>query len=207
VKILYVCTANVCRSPSAQVLLLDGVSALDLPDVVAASAGVQAVHGTPGCDLAPALRSRSSAHRSRPLDRASVQWADLVLTAERAHIGMAVDLAPEVRSRAFTMLQAGRIASWLLYANMVAAGRGRAMFGPEWRSRFTQGDPRGQVSALDGNRDAWILEELDAARGLAGTGADDLRDPHVDGPEFHPEVYRQIWDATNALVTLLRAAA
>jgi protein-tyrosine-phosphatase len=150
---------------------------------------------------------RSSSHRSHPLDQGAVQWADLVLTADRAHIGLVVDLDPGVRSRAFTILQAGRIARWLLHAQMVEAGRGRAVVGPDWRGRFPVGDPRGQVSALDGNRDAWVLEELDAARGLAGTGVDDIRDPHVEGPELHPEVYRQIWDATNALVTLLKAAS
>ena len=206
-KVLYVCTANICRSPSAEFLLRDGAQALNVPDVVVGSAGVRALTGTPGCDLAPAMGSRSSKHSSRPLDESVVAWADLVLTAERAHMGHVIDLDPSKRSATFTMLQAGRIASWLLHMEMVQAGRGRAAVGPDWRHRFAVDDPRGQVSALDGNRDAWVLEELDAARGLAGSGGDDIADPHVDGSELHPGVYRQIWDATNALVTFLQAAS
>lgn len=122
-------------------------------------------------------------------------------------MGAVIDLDPSKRSRTFTMLQAGRIARWLLHTEMVQAGRGRAAVGPDWRRGFAVEDPRGQVAALDGNRDAWIVEELDAARGLAGTGPDDIPDPHVGGPELHPTAYRQIWDATNALVTLLKQAS
>lgn len=206
-KILYVCTANICRSPSAELLLRDAARALSVPNVETRSAGVRAVAGTPGCASAPALVNRSASHRSRPLDEPSVAWADLVLTAERAHISWVIDLDPAKRSQTLTILQAGRISNWLLGVRMVAAGRGRAVEGPDWRSRFPSDDPRGQVSPLSGNRDAWVLEELDAARGLAGTGVDDIEDPHVLGPQLHPGVYRQIWDATNALVTLLKAAS
>ena len=207
VKILYVCTANICRSPSAQFLVRDGAGVLAVPNIETRSSGVRVIAGTPGCDLAPALVNRSSSHHSRPLDAAAVDWADLVLTAERAHISQVSDLDPAKRPQTLTILQAGRISRWLLGARMVEAGRGRAVEGPGWRSHFALDDPRGQVSPLNGNRDAWVLEELDAARGLAGTGVDDIEDPHVLGPQLHPGVYRQIWDATNALVTLLKAAS
>lgn len=207
-KILYVCTANICRSPSSEFLMREGTVALGVPDVETRSAGVRALSGMPGCDLAPALGARSSSHRSRPMDEQALQWADLVLTAERAHIARVVDLEPSKRPQTFTILQAGRIARWLLNADMVQAARGRAAVGVDWRRRFAIEDPRGQVCELDGNRDAWVIEEMDAARGLAGTGVDDIEDPHVGGrPEIHAVVYRQIWDATNSLVTLLKAAS
>lgn len=90
------------------------------------------------------------------------------------------------------------------WSRPAGGGRSSARTG-EGGSRW--GDPRGQVSALDGNRDALGSRGAGRGRGLAGTGVDDIRDPHVEGPELHPEVYRQIWDATNALVTLLKAAS
>jgi hypothetical protein len=103
------------------------------------------------------------------------------------------------------MRQAGRIAGWLLAVGMPQAGQSRTQH-PEWR--LPPDDPRSEVSPLTPDWTAWVVEEMDAARGLAplpaGPAPDDIADPHAGNPQLHAPTYQQIWDATNALASLFQ---
>ena len=82
-SLLYVCTANICRSAFAHLLsrhLLDGRADVD-----------------------------PSPFRSRPLTRAMVGAADLVLTAETSHRQYILDERPELFRRVLTIGQAARM--------------------------------------------------------------------------------------------------
>lgn len=221
-RILYVCTANICRSPSAEALLRDSA----VPGVEVRSAGTSAVAGAPGCTVAPALEGRNQEHTSQPLTGDQVEWADLILTAAREHRAAVVALDPAARTRTFTIRQAGRLAQWLLDAGMVAAAVDRAADPQGWHERFDEGDPRRLVAPLPGPGDAeWLVGELDAARGVVSTPApaipppgrwrrrkgeddpqhpDDVPDPHVLGFEWHDPAYQQLQESTAALAALLR---
>lgn len=175
VRILVVCTANICRSASAAALLRDAVAANpELAGVEVRSAGTHAIAGAPGCHVAPALAGRGDEHRSRPLTAADVEWADLVLTAEREHRSAVASLQPTALRRVFTLRQAGRAAQWLLDAGMVAAARERAMNAAGWADGIPEGDPRRDVEPMPANladRWGWVLGELDAARGMVSVPA------------------------------------
>ncbi len=201
------CTANICRSASAQQLLLDAVaSAPELVGIEVRSAGTAAMAGSPGCSMAPAMAGRAAEHRSQPLTADLVAWADLILPAARDHRPSILELQPTSRTRTFTIRQAGRIADWIVDSGMVAAGRersaraggwgrrwrwwrerrvgaagrrrrgrgwrrrGRGGEGGAWAERFAVGDPRRDVQPLPdalAGRWAWVVSEMDAARGLA----------------------------------------
>lgn len=225
-RILYVCTANICRSASAAALMGDAVRAHPaLAGIEVASAGTHARTGSSGCGLAPALAGRADVHRSQPLTRQLVAWADLVLAASRDHRSAVVLLDPAARPRTFTIRQAGRISAWLREAGMVsAAGDGGS--GPH-----DAADPRAHVAPIGRGEEAvtrWVVAELDAGRGWgvapAGQGPgraarrlpwrsrggraehlppDDVPDPHVLGMGLHPQAYDQIREATDQLVALL----
>lgn len=208
-KILYVCTANICRSPSAEFLTRDAANVLRVSGISAASAGVTGLPGAPGCDVAPALRGRSDQHRSRTLVTPAVQWADMILTAGRSHQAAVVDLDPAARPRTFTIRQAGRLARWLLASGMPQAALERAVDEAAWAGRYHPDDPRASVSSLGQQWSGWVIEELDAARGFAPfpvgeIAPDDIPDPHEGDPSLHALSYQQIWDATNSLVTLMQ---
>jgi len=214
VKVLYVCTANICRSPSAAEVLRAAV----IPGVEVRSAGTAAVAGAPGCTVAPLLAGIE--HASQPLTRELVQWADLVLTAAREHQAAVVGLDAGARSRTFTLRQAGRLAQWLLDTDVAAVARERAVV-PDG-DRFGPDDPRSHVAPMPaGDRSAWLVAELDAARGYAAppppepaTGRwrrrvtpvppDDVPDPHVLGSEWHGPAAEQITAAAVPLLILLR---
>ena len=189
-RVLYVCTANICRSPSAERLLRDAVAAAPpLAEIEVRSAGTSAIAGRPGCSVAPALTGYAHEHHSQPLTAALVGWADLVLPAAREHRAAILDLVPGARARTFTVRQAGRIADWMWDAGLVVAARERREAthvgeahddeadrgdprpSTPWTERFPPGDPRREVPALPdelAQRWRWLVSELDAARGLSG---------------------------------------
>ncbi len=91
-KILFVCTANICRSPAAEALARQRFGE---QDAIFRSAGL--LDGGRGCPdhLIETLRDRGidiSSHRSYQLDPASLNAADLVLTMEGEHVQQATTI-------------------------------------------------------------------------------------------------------------------
>lgn len=89
-SILFICTANMCRSPMASVIFRDLISRREDADTwQVESAGVWAEDGYPACKGAQlALRERGldlSSHLSRSVTRSMVRDANLVLTMESRH--------------------------------------------------------------------------------------------------------------------------
>ena len=87
-KVLFVCTANICRSPMAEALFRRQAAALN-GDWQVASAGTWASRGLPaarGAVEAMAARGLDlGEHRSRPVSEAALRDADLVLTMTASH--------------------------------------------------------------------------------------------------------------------------
>ncbi len=225
-RVLYVCTANICRSASAAQLLRHDLQQRQVSGVEIRSAGTLARSGMPGCTVAPALRGVE--HTSQPLSADLLQWADLVLPAERDHLPSITTLAPSARSRTFTIRQAGRLAQWMVAHGIVAAGAARRdVSSTQWAQTYPPDDPRHFVTALPsepGDRGRWLAEEMDAARGLvpvpataAATKAsrwrrkaevvephaEDVPDPHELGTQWHEPAYQFLLEATEELAVLL----
>lgn len=111
-RVLFVCSGNLCRSPlGAQVLTAR--LGRDAPAFTVESAGTIARDGDPMDHAAAAESARlggdPSRHRSRYLTAAVATDADLVLTAERSHRAAVVSLAPRMAKRAFTITQFARV--------------------------------------------------------------------------------------------------
>ncbi len=108
--ILVVCTANICRSPLAELLL---ASRLDLRRFEVASAGVRGWQDQP-MDAAVQEQARTlglepESFRSRALLPEHVAVADLVLTATREHRAGVLDLDPSALRRTFTLREFARL--------------------------------------------------------------------------------------------------
>jgi protein-tyrosine-phosphatase len=135
-RLLFVCTANICRSAYADVLtrhLVAGTGAsgpagdgagdgpndgtVSVPGGgVALEVGSAGTHGFVDQPMDPPMATRLSARgadpsgfRSRPLTMAMVQQADLVLTAQVAHRQYILDERPELFRRVLTLGQLDRI--------------------------------------------------------------------------------------------------
>ncbi|PZF91196.1 arsenate reductase/protein-tyrosine-phosphatase family protein [Micromonospora deserti] len=111
-RVLFVCHANLCRSPMAEHLarrLLAGQR------VVVSSAGTDAVDGLPmhpyAAEVVAGTGADPTEFRSRELLREHLLGATLVLTATRRQRSVCTALAPAALHRTFTLRQFGRLAA------------------------------------------------------------------------------------------------
>ena len=106
--LLFICTANQCRSPMAEVigrhLLTDRYPAMDWQ---IGSAGVRAVNDYPATPASALMAERHgfdlSRHRSRLLTQQMVAGADLLVTMEEAHKRAILRDFPDASGRVFTL--------------------------------------------------------------------------------------------------------
>ena len=89
-SILFICTANQCRSPMAQAMLAAKVAALNQSDEWnIGSAGTSAVNGIMATPFARRVMAERGldleSHRSRGVTASLLESADLILTMTRNH--------------------------------------------------------------------------------------------------------------------------
>ena len=106
-KVLFVCTANICRSPFMELTArhLAGNAPIEFR-----SAGTHGFTDHPmNPEMAVTLGPRGIAgeqdFRSRPLSKAELEWADVVLTAEADHRQFILDDHPALFRKVFTLGQ------------------------------------------------------------------------------------------------------
>jgi protein-tyrosine-phosphatase len=187
VRLLFVCTGNVCRSPLAEHLaraFLDDAFGVSGAAVGVGSAGT---HAVVGCEMEPSsaavlrgLGGNPAGFRARQLAAEMVEGADLTLTMTRRHRRDVLKLAPRAMFRTYTLREAadllGHISPNLLPPVTTPADRLRAL-----------------VAALGKQR---------ATRRRADSDTDDVRDPMGSRADVHQAVGDQIF---GALVPLLQA--
>ncbi len=102
-RILVVCTGNICRSPLAEAMLRKLAADRKRADIVVESAGTGAYDGGPASEGAYLIGLEHgldlSAHQSRPITRPMVEAADLVLGMSQHHVDRAVELGGEGKSQ------------------------------------------------------------------------------------------------------------
>jgi protein-tyrosine phosphatase len=137
-QILFICHANLCRSPLAEGLTrraLDETFGSGAADVVVASAGTHAFVGSAmhqgSSQVLAEYGVDATGFTSRPINPAILSGADLVLTAAREQRAACVTMAPATNRRTFTIRQFTRYAQAVpvdhALANGTAAVRLRAL--------------------------------------------------------------------------------
>ena len=112
-RVLVVCTANVCRSPLAAAILRRRWDAAGLPAEVS-SAGVRAMTAAPVCVMSQEVLGAPLAGAAREITPDLVREADLVLTMEREQRSSVVRLLPGSQARVFTVREAAALLDGLL---------------------------------------------------------------------------------------------
>ena len=106
-RILFVCTANVCRSPMAEAIFNALVSDAGMP-YEARSAGTAALVGDPMTPYAEAVLEEVGIypheHRARQVDAAMLEGADLVLAMTPRHAATLRRASAEASGRIHTLL-------------------------------------------------------------------------------------------------------
>ena len=191
-RILTVCTANICRSPLAAALLSQNLAGeLGVP-VEILSRGTRAEDGYPACPLSfDAAGLSLPNHESVRLSRDDIAQADLILTAEAAHRAAVVTLHPASRSRVFTFTEAAALSLWLR------------------RELLDEGEDR-QEPAAGGStaqdRLAWWVVSLNGGRGATAPTSLDINDPHGERYPRHDAPVKELILATSEISAGLIAA-
>ena len=168
--VLFVCTANICRSPYAAAAFNSAAQQAGL-DARALSAGVRVdlleVSGQPTCDEMPydeprpkgSIIERPSAHGATQLTVEAVREADLIAVFEPSHRSHVIQLHPRAQLTTYTIRQLARFAT-----------------------AISEIDWPGAAPAPTGD----VLRDLNLARSWAPFSTDDaVPDPHGHGVDAH----------------------
>jgi protein-tyrosine phosphatase len=118
--VLFVCTGNICRSPTAEALARRALERYPGAPIRLSSAGSHALEGNPAASrsmLAAATRGASlERHFARELTRRRVRAADLVLCMAAEHRPFVLSYDRSAADRTFLLASFARVASqweWL----------------------------------------------------------------------------------------------
>jgi protein-tyrosine phosphatase len=195
-RVLVVCTGNVCRSPAIAALLTARAREAGLaPEqwLQVRSAGTHALDGAglheqTARALADVGVLDSPAHQAHQLIAQDVKWADLVLTATRAHRAAAARMHPPAVQRVFTLLEMAALLTTASTTSPPAGVHSSAPTPTEWAARADR-----------------LVTDARAARGrvrLDDPAELDLPDP-VDAP---PSAHDAVVARADAAVGVILAA-
>lgn len=183
-RILIVCTANVCRSPMAAALLVRHLEARHL-DAIVSSAGTRAgvVLSDPDAIATMARRGLDiSGHRPRQVDRPIIDddGADLIITMTREQLRSIAVMAPGSLRRAFTVRELARRTATAHHDRPMEDGSHIdgwvAAIGPDRRARdLVADDPADDLADPYGDPAAHVgtAEELDRSMSIVADGLSD----------------------------------
>lgn len=189
-RVLMVCTGNVCRSPLAEALLAQVLG--DLP-VELASAGTGALVGEQMTEPTQRIAAElgvadPAAHRAKQITEAHVRGADLVLALTREHRRQVVELVPSATRHTFTLRQLARLAD-LVTADDIEETQSVDPAARMRRAVEAAAQLRGMSPPIDHPED------------------DDVIDPYRRSEEVYRESADQLVPAVNAVAGLLRRAS
>ncbi len=103
-RVLIICVGNICRSPTAEVLMRQQLSGKPLQ---IESAGLAAVVGAPIHAMAEEVLAANGLsakeHVARQVTQAMISQADLILAMEKRHISALQAIAPHARGKTFLL--------------------------------------------------------------------------------------------------------
>ena len=106
-KILVVCSGNICRSPMVAAYLRQRLERSGLSHVVVASAGTLGIEGAPASAQALAamadIEIDLSHHRSRALSAADLKTSEIVLVMDLGHLEFIAARYPERRDQRYLL--------------------------------------------------------------------------------------------------------
>jgi protein-tyrosine phosphatase len=190
--LLIVCSANVCRSPVAAILLERWAEEAGCSDVISVkSAGVAAFTGDPLCpQAATKLDVDPFRHAAREVTPHMLIEADLILAVDREVRGATARLVPSRRPRLFTLRQASALG--IALAPHISDGTL-----PDGAPPL----PEGTAARL-----SWLVGELDAGRGMLAARPErdaDIADRH--GPASHGATLAEVAAAVAGLTSAFDA--
>lgn len=113
-RILFVCTANVCRSPMAEAIVNHKIEEEGAEERLwAESSGIWANEGTPASSMTQMVAAEEgldlSGHRSTPITPHLIKTSDLILCMTPSHKRDLLQIFPHLEKKIFTLREFGRL--------------------------------------------------------------------------------------------------
>jgi protein-tyrosine phosphatase len=200
VRILTVCTGNICRSPVAERLLQAGLDQAVPGGFVVSSAGTRAMVGDPmqprSADIVRTYGGNPERFVARQLTGKILRGVDLVLTMTSGHRGEVLQLDASLLKRTFTIRE---------FARMLDVLDGRAA---ESAAEAAAALAAGAGDPLAANTALWrgLPARAASVRHLslpAESSENDVIDPYRRGPETYDQMEDEL---APAIVSILRHA-
>lgn len=197
-RVLAVCTGNVCRSPLVERLLQAGFAEICSGSVEVRSAGTHALVGAPAergsRAIASALGASLDGFSARQLTTPMLVEADLVLALTSEHRSVILELAPAAFRKTFTLREFARLVGEG-GATLPASGAGDGA----WTADHDSASPGDHDSASV--RDTWRAVVARAAQAHHAEPDDDVTDPFGQGPEVYRKMAAELVPAVDSILT------
>ena len=106
-KIMFVCTGNICRSAMAHWLLLKKIEDNQIKNIEVYSCGIYAENGDiPTYEAEKVMEEYGvdiTKHRATNIMKSNIKEMDLILCATQSHKIAVLDIYPELKEKVFTM--------------------------------------------------------------------------------------------------------
>ena len=112
-KVVFVCTGNLCRSPMAEVMLRHELERRGCAGVDVVSVGTWAYRGSPATEVAvDVMRDLGidlASHRSRPIEDEDLVTADIIVVMTSVHLREVLGAAPDITDKVVLMKELAEI--------------------------------------------------------------------------------------------------
>lgn len=107
-KVMFICTGNICRSAMAHWLMKKKAEDMNRPDIEVYSCGVYAQNGDKPTWQAKSVMKDEydvdmNAHSATHIKDSNIEEMDLILCATTSHKNAVLDIYPNLKEKVFTM--------------------------------------------------------------------------------------------------------
>ena len=108
-KIMFICTGNICRSAMAHRLLEKKLKEQNRKDIEVYSCGIYAETGDgPTEEAIQVMKDMEvdiTKHRATNIKKSNIQEMDIILCATNSHKNMVISMYPELKEKTYTLKQ------------------------------------------------------------------------------------------------------